>query len=76
MDELEGVLEGDARQLSSDGLGYPDVASLERALELRVRMAARGREPMFARWILDRSGGRDQAMPRVRKQESEGQTAC
>jgi len=45
--KLERVLEPDVLQFSSDSFSHPDVPVLERALELRVGMAARGHERMF-----------------------------
>jgi hypothetical protein len=40
MDEPEGILERKVRHLASHSLGDPDVASVERALELGVAVAA------------------------------------
>jgi hypothetical protein len=46
--EPEGVLERDLRSIASDSLSDPEVAAIERTLELGVRMPSRVQERMFS----------------------------
>jgi len=55
MDELEGILERQARKLPSGILGHPQCSTLDRSAEADVGMGFRCHEQMFA-WPLESRG--------------------